>query len=78
MVPFLLWPTVFGLSASLTNYAPNEHHLRFVGLANDQAVVNDLQFRASVVNNLAFTLASVSAEMVFGFGWFTLICTRNR
>jgi ABC-type sugar transport system permease subunit len=67
IVPFLLWPAAFGLFASLTNYAPNEHHLRFVGLDNYQAVVNDPQFRASTVNNLAFTLASVSAEMVIGF-----------
>jgi len=67
IVPFLLWPAAFGLFASLTNYAPNEHHLRFVGLDNYQVVVNDPQFRASVVNNLAFTLASVSAEMVIGF-----------
>jgi multiple sugar transport system permease protein len=66
IVPFLLWPVAFGLFASLTNYAPLVHHLRLVGLANYQAVVNDPQFRASAVNNLTFTLASVSAEMVIG------------
>jgi multiple sugar transport system permease protein len=67
IVPFLLWPAAFGFVATLTNYAPNEHHLLFVGLDNYQAVINDPQFRASAVNNLAFTLASVSAEMVIGF-----------
>ena len=36
LLPFLIGPALFGLTASFTNYAPGELHVRLVGLANDE------------------------------------------
>jgi multiple sugar transport system permease protein len=68
LLPFLIWPAVFGLLASLTNYAPGELHLRFVGLANYAAAISDDSFRSSWRNIAIFLLVSVPAELVLGLG----------
>lgn len=67
VVPFLLWPALFGLVASFTSYGPLETQLRFVGLDNYGAILGDPQFAIASRNVAVFTAAAVAAELVLGF-----------
>lgn len=66
LVPFLIWPAVFGFFASFTNYAPGELHVRFTSLANYASVLEDNQFRVAWRNIIVFVLISVPAELAVG------------
>src|SRR5258706_9119543 len=66
LLPFLVWPALFGFVASFTNYAPLQTKLRFVGLHNYAAVLRDQQFTRSVGNILWMTLVAVPAELAVG------------
>ena len=67
VVPFLVWPAVFGLVASFTSYAPLETRTQFVGLDNYAAILSDRQFVIASKNVLVFTATGVAAELVLGF-----------
>jgi len=67
VVPFLLWPALFGLVASFTNYGPLESQVRFVGLDNYAAILADPQFLIASRNIAVFTAAAVMAELGLGF-----------
>lgn len=66
LVPFLIWPAVFGFFASFTNYAPGELRVRFVGLANYASVLEDNQFHTAWRNIAIFVLISVAVELAVG------------
>jgi multiple sugar transport system permease protein len=66
VVPFLIWPTLFGFFASFTNYSPFRPNTRFIGLRNYTRLLSDSTFRQSLINILLFTVIIVPAQMVFG------------
>lgn len=67
LIPFLLWPALFGLLASFTTYAPAELHPLFVGLANYSAILHDHEFQIAVRNIGLFALVVVPVELGLGF-----------
>jgi multiple sugar transport system permease protein len=67
LLPFLIWPAVFGFFASFTNYAPAQFQVHWVGLGNYADIVGDSQFRAAFRNVVVFGLATVPAELAIGF-----------
>jgi len=67
VVPFLIWPAVFGLIASFTSYGPLETQTKFVGIDNYSAILGDSQFDIASRNVLLFTAAAVAAELALGF-----------
>jgi multiple sugar transport system permease protein len=66
LLPFLIWPAVFGLLASFTNYAPAQLQVHWVGLANYASIVGDSQFQVAFRNTVVFGL-TVPAELAIGF-----------
>jgi len=64
---WLLIPALLGLVATLSNYAPIEPSLGWVGLRNFQAIFSDRTFAAAARNIAVFTLAAVPLELVLGF-----------
>ena len=68
VLPFLVWPAVFGLLASFTSYGPFETSVRFVGLDNYAAVLGDQQFVLAFRNVAVFTIVAATAELVLGCG----------
>lgn len=66
LLPFLIWPALFGFLASFTNYGPFQTKLGFVGFHNYVAVLRDQLFTRSVGNILWMTLVAVPTELVFG------------
>jgi multiple sugar transport system permease protein len=64
---FLLIPALLGLISTLSNYAPIEPALAWVGFQNYQAILADRTFGAAVRNVAVFTLAAVPLELVIGF-----------
>jgi multiple sugar transport system permease protein len=67
-LPFLIVPTVLGLVASFTDYAPAQHQVQFVGGRNYVSVLQNREFRAASLNIAEFSLITVSAELTIGFG----------
>jgi ABC-type sugar transport system permease subunit len=67
LVPFVIWPALFGLLASFTNYAPLQPHLRFVGLRTYSSVLRDTLFQSAVRNIVILTVVGVGVELAFGF-----------
>ncbi len=64
---FMLWPALFGLASSFTNYDPlHRNALHFVGLQNYQRVTSDSEFAIASQNALVFAVASVSLELTLG------------
>lgn len=70
LIPFLILPALFGFVTSFTNYAPFQpgQLVLFVGLDNFLRIVQDDTFRIAVRNVAVFAAASVSAELIGGFG----------
>lgn len=67
LVPFLLWPALFGFLASFTNYEPFQRTaLRLEGLRNYAKILADSDFQAALRNIVVFTLVTVSVAMVLG------------
>ena len=66
LLPFLLWPALFGFFASFTNYAPLQTKLRVVGLHNYMVVLRDQLFMRSISNILWMTVIAVPAELTCG------------
>lgn len=64
---WLVGPAMLGLLATFTNYSPFTTGVRFVGLANYSAVVQDPQFAAAARNIAVFTAVAVPLELVTGF-----------
>jgi multiple sugar transport system permease protein len=65
--PFLLWPAVFGLLASFTDYSPFVRHMRFTGLANYAFLFRDIFFRGSFRAIALFSVVTVPLELLIGF-----------
>ncbi len=65
---FLLIPASLGLIATLSDYAPVQPDLRWVGLHNFAVILADRTFGASVRNIAIFTLVAVPLELAVGFG----------
>src|SRR5476651_647489 len=67
LIPFLLWPALFGLFASFTNYVPYQHiTLQFVGLDNYTSILRDTDFQAAIHNVIVFTVVTVAVELSLG------------
>ncbi len=67
LIPFLLWPALFGLLASFTNYAPFQTSpLHFLGVENYQRILQDADFRAAIRNVILFTVVTVAVELTLG------------
>ena len=64
---WLLIPALLGLAATVSNYAPVEPAIAWVGLRNFQAILADRTFGAAVRNIAVFTLAAVPLQLVIGF-----------
>jgi ABC-type sugar transport system permease subunit len=64
---WLLIPALLGLVSTLSNYAPAEPLVRWVGLRNFQAILSDRTFGTAVRNIAIFTLAAVPLQLVIGF-----------
>jgi multiple sugar transport system permease protein len=67
LVGWLVGPAILAMLATFTTYSPFTTSVRFVGLANYSAVLQDPQFGASVRNIVAFTVLAVPLELVAGF-----------
>jgi multiple sugar transport system permease protein len=65
---WLVLPAVLGLFATFTTYSPFATTVRFSGLANYAAVVQDPQFGAAIRNVAVFTAVAVPLELAVGFG----------
>ena len=69
VVPFLIWPALFGLLASFTNYVPVQTMpLRFVGYDNYLRIIRQPEFQAAILNILIYTTFAVSFELILGVG----------
>lgn len=69
VVPFLIWPALFGLFASFTNYVPVQTTpLRFVGFDNYNFILHQSDFQAAIRNILIYTISTVSFELILGLG----------
>src|SRR5258708_30863507 len=67
LIPFLLWPALFGVVASFTNYEPFQRTaLHFTGVANYVDVFHDHDFQASLRNIAIFTVVTVALELTLG------------
>jgi multiple sugar transport system permease protein len=64
---WLLAPAGLGLVATLSNYAPAEPSVVWVGLDNFQTILSDRTFAAALRNIAVFTLAAVPLQLVIGF-----------
>jgi multiple sugar transport system permease protein len=65
---WLIVPALLGLGATLTNYAPTELAVHWVGLRNFAQVLGDRSFAAAMRNILVFTLVAVPLQLGIGFG----------
>ena len=65
---WLIVPAVIGLLATLTNYAPTELAVRWVGLQNFVHILGDRSFAAAIRNVLVVTLVGVPLQLAIGFG----------
>ena len=70
---FLVLPAALGLVASLTNYAPAERSVQWVGLHNYELIVADRTFATAIRNIAIFTGVAVPLELVVGFGLACLL-----
>jgi ABC-type sugar transport system permease subunit len=59
---------LLGLIATLTNYAPAQQAVHWVGLHNFEVILADRSFAAAVRNIIVFILLAVPLELVVGFG----------
>lgn len=67
LIPFLLWPALFGLLSSFTNYVPFQTNpLRFMGVENYRRILQDTDFQAAIRNVIVFTVSTVVIELVLG------------
>src|SRR5258708_1959456 len=67
VVPFMIWPALFGLVASFTNYVPfQQTPVRFIGLTNYANVLKNVDFQAAIRNIVVFTIVTVLAELMIG------------
>ncbi len=68
LVPFLIWPAVFGFVASFTDYQPFQPNTQFVGLNNYADVLDDGEFRAAASNIVLFSVVTITLELAIGLG----------
>lgn len=64
----LLIPAALGLISTLSNYAPHQISVGWVGARNFQVILADRSFAAAVRNVGLFTLAAVPLQLAVGFG----------
>jgi ABC-type sugar transport system permease subunit len=64
---WLLIPALLGLISTLTNYAPVEPAVGWVGLRNFLSILSDRTFGAAVRNIAIFTIVAVPLQLVVGF-----------
>jgi multiple sugar transport system permease protein len=65
---WLIIPALLGLLASITNYAPAQPTVHWVGLKTFQLILADRAFAAAIRNIVLFTVVAVPLQLVVGFG----------
>jgi multiple sugar transport system permease protein len=65
---WLIIPALLGLAATITNYAPAQPAVHWVGLKNFQAILADRALAAAIRNIALFTVVAVPLQLVVGFG----------
>jgi multiple sugar transport system permease protein len=66
LLPFLFWPAAAGLLSSFTDYEPGLGHLRFIGLQNYTAVLDNEDVRTAFRNIGLISVIAVPAELLAG------------
>jgi multiple sugar transport system permease protein len=67
VVPFVIWPALFGFFTSFTNYTPfGTTPIRFVGLQNYSQVLASIDFQKSMANMVIFTFITLAMNMLLG------------
>ena len=61
-----VYPVIFTVGYSFTDYNYLKGAKTFIGLANYTALFGNMYFRKSVVNTIVFTLLAVALEVIFG------------
>lgn len=65
---WLIIPAVLGLIATLSNYAPIEPSVQWIGLGSYEAILADRTFAAAIRNVAIFALVAVPLQLAIGFG----------
>ncbi len=66
MVVMTVYPIIFTVGYSFTDYNYLKGEKTFSGFANYTALFGNMYFRQSVVNTIVFTLLAVALEVLFG------------
>lgn len=70
---WLVVPALIGLVATLTDYAPGQGSVHWVGLRNFERIVGDRTFAAAVRNVVIFSVVAVPLELAAGLGLACLL-----
>jgi len=67
VVPFMIWPALFGLFASFTNYVPFQKiSLHYIGFTNYARILSQPEFQKAIINVIVFTIFTVTIELLLG------------
>ncbi|MGB4407863.1 MAG: sugar ABC transporter permease [Sphaerochaeta sp.] len=69
----VVYPMVYALQMSFTNYRPSNPKTSFIGMANYIKVLVDVKFWAAVGRSLLFTVGSLIPQIVFGLAMAMLL-----
>ena len=69
----ILYPLIYALGMSVTNYRPTRRVTDFVGLANYVKILTDSAFWAAMGRSLLFTVSSLSLQIVLGLALAQLL-----
>ena len=61
-----VYPVIFTLVYSFTDYNYLKRDKKFIGLSNYTALFGNMYFQRSVINTIVFTLLAVALEVVIG------------
>lgn len=69
----ILYPLIYALGMSVTNYRPTRRVTDFVGLTNYVKILTDSAFWAAMGRSLLFTVSSLSLQIVLGLALAQLL-----
>jgi multiple sugar transport system permease protein len=70
---WLVVPALIGLAAALTDYAPGQRSVQWVGLRNFELILADRTFANAARNLAVFTVVAVPIELAAGVGLACLL-----
>ncbi|MDR1636033.1 MAG: sugar ABC transporter permease [Treponema sp.] len=62
----VIYPMIFAVQMSLTNYRPNVAKISIVGLRNYAMIIQDLRFWRAIMRSLFFTIGCLIPQIVLG------------